>query len=190
MLPPGPVGDDTGAPLGWIAAQRWRLRVLRRDGPRLLGAALQTLHWALRPPPPHPSLALVEGQPIARRDAPNTYRIRLCNPTENPRSVALVVRGWRGSATSPCFEARATIDLAPSSCVEHFLRTSWHGEASFSAPDPPSVTIASALLAAAGPHAEQWTLEASLEDGERVVERLGIGGFFAAAGQPAVAPVA
>jgi len=183
---PGRVGDESGAPLGWVAAQRWRLRVLRRDGPRLLGAALQSLRWALRPPPPRPSLALVEGRPIARRDAPNTYRIRLCNPTDEPRSVELVVRGWRGSATRPCFEARNTIDLAPGTCVERSLRTSWHGDASFSAPDSPSLTIARPPLTAAAPEAERWTLEASLEDGERVVERLRIGGCFTApAGQPA-----
>src|SRR5207245_431960 len=98
VLPPGPVGDDTGAPLGWIAAQRWRLRVLRRDGPRLLGAALQTLHWALRPPPPHPSLALAEGQPIARPDAPNPRRRRPARRAVDPRGLA---RGRRASRGAP-----------------------------------------------------------------------------------------
>ena len=96
------------------------------------------------------------------------------------------MRGWRGSATRPCFEARNTIDLAPGTCVERSLRTSWHGDASFSAPDSPSLTIARPPLTAAAPDAERWTLEASLEDGERVVERLRIGGCFTApAGQPA-----
>jgi hypothetical protein len=163
----------TEPPGSWLAAQRWRLRVLRRDGVRLAVALARTLRTALTPPAPHPSLALLEGPPAATRGAPNVHRVRVHNPTDAPCTVRVLLRGTPTGGAG--FTVETTLSLAPGATTERWLVSRWQGDAALTDVAPPENADWATDVDAAGTR-EGWELEARLDVAGAAVEQLRIGG--------------
>jgi hypothetical protein len=166
--------------MGWrsahparLAGRAWRLA---RD----LGAAsmsvARVLSFAVRPPADRPGLALLAGEPLAFPGAPNTYRVRVYNPTATPQRFVLRVRG-SCAAPERAFDAAADLVLGPAAAAERWVRSRWEGDGTITAEPPGDGGFAWR----AGAGGERWTLEASLAgEGGRLQDMLRIGGLLRA----------
>jgi hypothetical protein len=167
----------TDGPPSWLAAQRWRWRVLRRDGVRLAAGIARSLRSAVAPPPPHPSLASLDGPPATWGGVPAVHRVRVYNPTAGSYALRLVLRGARARGRG--FLAETTLTLAPGEITERWLVTRWDGTAVVTATSPGDDAMWARDTPSAG-DAERWEIEATLEADGRTLERLWIGGVLLA----------
>jgi hypothetical protein len=112
-----------------MAAQWWRLRMLARDGRRLLGGLRRTLGYALRPDGATADVALLEGSAVARVGVPSGYRVRVHNPDAEERRLAVRIRGWREDGTDGAFDLCWDVALPPGASAEQWVQTRWRGDA-------------------------------------------------------------
>jgi hypothetical protein len=160
--------------MNWIRAQTWRLRMLARDGRRLLGGILRTAVWAVRPPLPRAALALLAGEPLARAGLPAAYQVRVYNAGPDRLRLEVSVRGWGVESEDRRFDIRWEAVLDPDAAAEWWVRSSWRGDAELLAERPIDVPI----HWRAEPDG-RWTIEAEIYDhGEPRPDRLVIGGTF------------
>lgn len=169
-------GDPS--PDSWLAAQRWRLRVARRDGARLLRGLGRALRAAVAPSAPRPSIALLEGAAAARIGVANGYRLRLCNPTERRWQLRLEVKGRREGDLVYDFTAVRDVTLAPGAVLEGCLVSGWRGDAAMSFEAPVAAAAVCVPEDIPGVRPRRWTVTATLADGEHPLESVEIGGVF------------
>ena len=157
----------------WLAALRWRVRMLGRVAWRLLAGVASTLVWALAPGRPEPGLALLEAETFAPVGVPSGYRIRVHNPTAASRRLTVHIRGWRDEEAEPVFEVAWDVALGPRASAERWVRSSWDGDASL-VTDPLRDRAAAWGARPAG----RWRVEARVDGPER--DALRIAGMFVA----------
>ncbi|MFN8542826.1 MAG: hypothetical protein U0807_01235 [Candidatus Binatia bacterium] len=157
----------------WLAVQMDRTRRLVLDMGALVRGVARTVRWVLRPPPPGPGLAVLEGSELARDGAPTAYRVRLHNPTAAAARGRLVLRGRRDGGVPGAFEVAREIALEPGATRELWLRTTWAGEAALLDVEPPDVTTVWTVSR----HVGAWAVEAVLSGADgRPLDALRIAG--------------
>jgi len=164
--------------LSWTAAQRWRLRVLRRDGRAFVRGIARTVAWALAARPQVPGLAVLEGEPIARKGVPSAYRLRVHNPDSATRSVRLAVRGWSEDDGALDFDLSCDLQLAPGASVERWVRSTWAHDGALLATAPADAATVWACEEDLDHAHARWVVEAELAEGDATRDRLRIGGML------------
>jgi GT2 family glycosyltransferase len=113
------------APPGWLVRQGRRLRWLAGDLAEAWRGVGESRRALVRPPPPA-GLALIGGEPVARRGHANRYRLRLVNVGPGPAAVRVEVQGrLQLPEGERRFRAATEEVLAPSSALELTCETDW-----------------------------------------------------------------
>ena len=154
-------GGRLGAGLTWVGVQADRAWRLLPDVWRLFTGCARTLRWLVLPARARAGIASLEGEAFARAGEASVYRLRLHNPTTEPRALRVLVRGWTDRRGIPAFSVVWHTTVAAHASADQWLRTSWAGDATLLNGPPRDASLPWTPADTQG----RWTIEASLAEG-------------------------